>query len=263
MKTLLICHEDDELNRVGLARWLSSFSDLVGIVSLRETRARKWKRVRRELQRVGPLRFLDVLAFRLYYRLLLAQKDKAWEAELLQTLRRTYPELAPGTPELITASPSSPEAEAFIKRQGPDVMVARCKTLLARRIFTLPSVGTFVMHPGVCPEYRNAHGCFWALANDDRPKVGMTLLKIDQGVDTGPIYGYYSCRYDERAESHITIQHRTVFDNLDVLREDLLRIGKGGGTALDVAGRPSAAWGQPWLTRYLRWKRRARSRPAA
>src|SRR5882762_4255202 len=115
MKTLLICHEDDELNRVGLARWLSSFSDLVGIVSLRETRARKWKRVRRELQRVGPLRFLDVVAFRLYYRLVLAQKDKVWEAELLKTLCRTYPELPLDTPELITASPSSPEAEAFIK----------------------------------------------------------------------------------------------------------------------------------------------------
>jgi hypothetical protein len=30
-------------------------------------------------------------------------------------------------------------------------MIARCKTLLAGRIFTIPTVGTFVMHPGICP----------------------------------------------------------------------------------------------------------------
>ena len=51
------------------------------------------------------------------------------------------------------------------------------------------------MHPGICPEYRNAHGCFWALANRDLNKVGMTLLRIDKGVDTGPTFGYYTYPY--------------------------------------------------------------------
>jgi len=36
------------------------------------------------------------------------------------------------------------------------------------------------MHPGICPEYRNSHGCFWALANDDPERVGVTLLQIDK-----------------------------------------------------------------------------------
>ena len=77
------------------------------------------------------------------------------------------------------------------------------------------------MHPGVCPEYRNAHGCFWALANGDAERVGMTLLKVDAGVDTGPVYGYYGCRYDESRDSHVVIQSRVVFDNLDTLRAKL------------------------------------------
>lgn len=137
-------------------------------------------------------------------------------------------------------------------------MIARCKYILKPAIFTIPSRGTFVMHPGICPQYRNAHGCFWALARRDLENVGMTLLKIDAGVDTGPVYGYYRCRFDERRESHVVIQHRVVFDNLDPLRERLLQILEGAADTLDTSGLPSRAWGQPWLTAYCRWKRQAR-----
>ena len=46
----------------------------------------------------------------------------------------------------------------------------------------------------------------------------MTLLQIDKGVDTGPIYGFFPYPYDERRESYIVIQARTVLDNLDAIR---------------------------------------------
>jgi methionyl-tRNA formyltransferase len=119
-------------------------------------------------------------------------------------------------------------------------------------------VGTFVMHPGVCPEYRNAHGCFWALAEGDRARVGMTLLKVDRGVDTGPVYGYYSYDFDELNESHVRVQHRVVLENLDALRSKLLEIYEGRAEPLDTRGRRSAVWGQPWLSRHLAIRRRAR-----
>jgi folate-dependent phosphoribosylglycinamide formyltransferase PurN len=257
VKTLLICHEGAELDREGLARWLASFSDLAGIVVLREKGQRMRRRIRREMERVGPWRFLDVLAFRLYYRLFLAARDSRWQERKLEELRRVYPQLK-DVPALVTHSPNSIEAEQFIKRLAPDIVVARCKTLLKESIFSIASRGTFVMHPGVCPEYRNAHGCFWALASGDVERVGMTLLRIDKGIDTGPVYGYYSYPFDEKTESHIGIQHRVVLENLPALERKLCEIYAGTATALDTAGRESATWGQPWLTSYLSWKRRAR-----
>lgn len=150
-----------------------------------------------------------------------------------------------------------------MRERSPDLMIARCKTLLKERVFSIPSRGTFVFHPGICPEYRNAHGCFWALANDDLTRVGMTLLRIDNGVDTGNVYGQYGYAYDELNESHTVIQHRVVLENLDPLREKLLQICDGSAVPLDTAGKASRAWGQPWLTRHLRWKRNARRRAGA
>lgn len=100
----------------------------------------------------------------------------------------------PGLPQL---QPDTEEVQRFIRENRPDVLVARCKVLLKEAVFSIPTVGTFVMHPGICPEYRNSHGCFWALASGDLDNVGMTVLRIDEGVDTGPVFGYFRARYDE------------------------------------------------------------------
>jgi hypothetical protein len=258
MTTLLICHADDRLNLTGLARWLAAFSELRGIVVIHEPNRRIRKRVRREIERVGIARFPDVLAFRGYYRLVHAARDRRWEQQRLHEICAAYPPLSPSIPVLHTPSPNSREVVEFIRKNQPDMMIARCKTLLKEDVFSIPSHGTFVMHPGICPEYRNAHGCFWALANGDTERVGMTLLRIDSGVDTGAVYGYYTCTFDDVSDSHTVIQHRVVFDNLDQLRNKFEEIYLGNAVPIDTSGRASAAWGQPWLTRYLSWKWRAR-----
>jgi folate-dependent phosphoribosylglycinamide formyltransferase PurN len=259
-RTVLICHADERLNREGLARWLASFTGLAAVVVIREPKARLWRRVRRELERIGLLRFLDVLAYRIYYRLFLAAGDVRWEDATLAELERRYPPVPAATRILETASPNSQEVERLLQEVQPAIVVARCKHILAKRIFGQARVGTFVMHPGVCPEYRNAHGCFWALANRDLERVGMTLLRVDAGVDTGPVLGYYGCDFDEVRESHIVIQQRVVFGNLDALAAKFREILDGTAATIDTRGRQSAVWGQPWLSRYWRWKRMARRR---
>jgi peptidoglycan/xylan/chitin deacetylase (PgdA/CDA1 family) len=259
-KTLLICHVGATLDRNVLAPWLGSFSDLVGIVLIEDGPHRKTARARRELRRIGVVRFADMAAFRLYYRLFGARRDAAWEAEAIAAAAGRYPPLGPDLPVLRTADPNSDETVAFLQRLEPDLVIARCKVLLDESVFSVPRHGTFVMHPGITPEYRNSHGCFWALASRDLGNVGMTLLKIDTGVDTGPVYGYYRYDYDERSESHVVIQKRVVLENLDAVAEKLLEVARGEAAPLDTSGRSSHAWGQPWLTKYAAWKLAARRR---
>ncbi|MBZ5632291.1 MAG: formyl transferase [Acidobacteriia bacterium] len=259
-RSVLICHHDEPLNRFGLARWLASFTDLAAIVVVCEPPARLWRRIRREIQRVGVLRFIDVLAFRIYYRFALAGADNVWAEATLNNLFQRYVDIPASCRVLETPSPNSAEVVKLLQQVQPDLIVARCKNILREQVFKAASNGTFVLHPGVCPEYRNAHGCFWALARRDLENVGMTLLRVDAGVDTGPVYGYYRCRFDESRESHIVIQNRVLFDNLDLLRAKFEEILSGEAQMIDTAGRNSRAWGQPWLMSYLRWKRAARRR---
>jgi methionyl-tRNA formyltransferase len=258
MRVLLICHDDAPLHQDGIARWVSSWGTHAGTLLIQEPRGLIFRRARRELRRVGITGMLDVAAFRAYYRLTKAAADARWRAERLAELHARY-----GTPPSAPAartvtSPNSEEAQRFIADCAPDLVIALCKNMLAERVFSIPPLGTFVLHPGICPEYRNAHGCFWALARRDLSNVGLTLLRIDRGIDTGPIFGYFRARYDERKESHRVIQDRMLLDNLDAIRDCFLGIGAGTARPMSTVGRESGEWGQPRLTSYLRWKRSAR-----
>lgn len=208
---------------------------------------------------MGLVRFLDVVAFRLYARLRLAARDAAWVDATVRRLRARYPADLGSVPRVIVSSPNGEEARAFLAGVRPDVVIARCKVILKPAVLDLPRVGTFVLHPGICPEYRNAHGCFWAMVNRDLARVGMTLLRADAGVDTGPVYLQAGCPIDERRESHTVIQYRVVLENLDSVAAVLRSLCRGEPVApVATAGRRSAVWGQPRLSTYLRWKRLAR-----
>ncbi len=255
MRTLVICHHDAPLDRDALPRWLATISTYAGTLVVDEPRGRIRARARREITRVGWLRFADVVAFRVWHRLASASADRAWERAELERLRARFPAGTPQEParELVVRSPNSTEAEAFLRARQPDLVIARCKVLLKPSVFEIPTFGTFAMHPGICPEYRNAHGCFWAMANGDFDRVGMTLLKIDRGVDTGAVFGYF--RVEPRArESHVVTQQRAVTENLDAIARVLAAIEAGAAAPIDTAGRRSAVWGQPWLSAYLRMK---------
>jgi methionyl-tRNA formyltransferase len=202
---------------------------------------------------------LDVLAYRAFHRFAHAGDDAAWRGATLSDLARRYPEPYAG-PVLNTATASNDRVEAFLRELSPDLVLARYKSMLPERIFSIPSHGTWVMHPGICPEYRNAHGGFWALVQRDLGRVGVSLLRIDAGVDTGPVYGYFSAAFDEVSESHVVIQERSLFANLGQVADTLQSAIAGTIQPVPTAGRVSRAWGQPWLTAYVHWKWNARRR---
>jgi len=255
MKFVLICHDDEPLTRYGMARWLASFANLVAIVVISEDSSRLTTRVKKELKRSGFLGFLDVMAFRCYHKFFLAKQEKTYESQTITELNLLFPNISSDTRIHYTSSPNSEKTRKFLEGLEFDFTIARCKSILKESIFSLATKGTFVMHPGICPEYRNAHGCFWAMVNEDYRRIGMTLLKVDKGIDTGPIYGFFSGVYDLLENSHNTIQSKVVFDNLTQIGEKFQDIYYDRAETIDVTGNKSGTWGQPWLSKYLLWKR--------
>jgi len=151
-RVVLICHEEDRIDSEGLASWLAASLSLVGIVALRETRSTMVRRIRNQVRRNGLIRFLDVLAFRVYYSVRLARADAAWVTQQVARLRHQYPADLDRVPRLVASNPNVAEVKRFIERLQPELMIARCKFILRPEIFEIPTTGTFVMHPGICPE---------------------------------------------------------------------------------------------------------------
>jgi methionyl-tRNA formyltransferase len=263
-RVVLICHASDRLDSEGLASWLAATTSLAGLIVISDDRRRLLKAASKEIRRTGWLGFLDVVAYRAYARVCLRAREDEWKTRQLAKLRAAYQVNLESVPSVVVANPNSDAAREFLISIQPDIVLARCKFILEPEMFSIPRVGTFALHPGICPEYRNAHGCFWALVNRDLDRVGMTLLKIDKGIDTGPVYLQAGYAVDEIGESHTVIQYRVVMENLDRIAATLIDLHRGVAVApIPTTGRKSAVWGQPRLTDYLRWKRAARARSNA
>lgn len=254
----MLCHEGSRLDIEGLTRWLGATMTLSGVIVLTGRRSQLWRAVRREIRRSGWRGLAGAVALRVLYAGVQGRRDHRWLKAEIARLASRYQDVPGDVRWLRVASPNSDAVRRFLREIGPDLMVARCKVLLKRDVYEIPRQGTFVLHPGICPEYRNAHGCFWALARRDLSRVGLTVLRIDDGVDTGPVYLHATYSFDERRESYVRIQTRVLLENLDLIARTLCRVVRGDVTAIDVSGRRSAAWGHPTLGAWWRWRRAAR-----
>jgi methionyl-tRNA formyltransferase len=69
----------------------------------------------------------------------------------------------------------------------PDLIaVTAFGQILPQAILDLPRFGCLNVHTSLLPKYRGAAPIQWAILNDE-PETGVTIMKMDAGMDTGPI----------------------------------------------------------------------------
>jgi len=74
-----------------------------------------------------------------------------------------------------------------LRELKPDLMVVVAYgQILPQNILDLPRFGCLNVHTSLLPRHRGAAPIQWAIANGDT-ETGVTIMKIDAGLDTGPI----------------------------------------------------------------------------
>jgi methionyl-tRNA formyltransferase len=80
--------------------------------------------------------------------------------------------------------------EAFLRILGdlrPDLIaVAAYGQILPQSLLDLPRFGCLNVHTSLLPRYRGAAPIQWSILNDDA-ETGVTIMKMDAGLDTGDI----------------------------------------------------------------------------
>lgn len=110
----------------------------------------------------------------------------------------------------------SEETQYILKRWGSDVfIVAAFGLILPQSILDLPRKGSINVHPSLLPRWRGAAPIQAAIMSGDQ-ETGVTIMKMDAGIDTGPILSQekYSVGEEETYES--------LSKNLSLLGADLL-----------------------------------------
>jgi methionyl-tRNA formyltransferase len=94
---------------------------------------------------------------------------------------------------------------AELRAWQPDLIVAVAYgQILPPAILDLPRHGCLNVHTSLLPKYRGAAPIQWAIANGDT-ETGVTIMKMDVGLDTGPIVSQRTtpiCSEDDSATLH-------------------------------------------------------------
>jgi len=92
--------------------------------------------------------------------------------------------------QLPVLQPPKARDEKFIadlRERQPDLMVVVAYgQILPQAILDLPRFGCLNVHTSLLPKYRGAAPIQWAIA-DGNSETGVTIMKMDAGLDTGPV----------------------------------------------------------------------------
>src|ERR1019366_770782 len=114
-----------------------------------------------------------------------------------------------------------------LRELKPDlIVVVAYGQILPQSILDLPQFGCLNVHTSLLPKYRGAAPIQWAIA-DGEPETGVTIMKMDAGLDTGAILSI------RRTPILPTDDSQILHDRLAHLGAELL-----GGTITDyIAGK--------------------------
>ena len=111
--------------------------------------------------------------------------------------------------------PQRARDEAFLeamRQLRPElIVVAAFGQILPPALLDLPRSGCLNVHTSLLPKYRGAAPIQWAILNDEK-ETGVTIMKMEAGLDTGPIVAQQATAITE-------------LDNAETLHDRLAQLG--------------------------------------
>lgn len=96
--------------------------------------------------------------------------------------------------------------------------------ILKPELFEIPRLGTLGIHHGKVPEYRGNKTAFWMMYNGE-PCAGVTIQKVNKGLDTGSIVKTGEVRAYRRA--YTTVVRELEALGLDLYIQAILEVKNG------------------------------------
>lgn len=111
------------------------------------------------------------------------------------------------------------EAE-HIKKNMPDILfVLGLSQIIPKHILGIPTIGCIGSHPALLPQNRGRHPIIWAIANG-LMKSGITLFWIDEGIDSGDIWGQEEYEISSGDDAS-TIYEKVKYLSMKILKNNI------------------------------------------
>jgi folate-dependent phosphoribosylglycinamide formyltransferase PurN len=145
---------------------------------------------------------------------------------------------------------NDPTSLGIIAAHQPKVIIVN-GTRILKSATLQASPATFInTHQGITPQYRGAHGGYWALHEKDPNHCGVTVHVVDEGIDTGNVIAQALIQ-PEPQDSYVTYPYLQTAAALPHLKAAVSAVLDETLTSTTISG-ASAVWYHPGIWQYLK-----------
>jgi methionyl-tRNA formyltransferase len=163
--------------------------------------------VKRRLKKFSIIQVIGQLLFQILY-LPFLRMNSSTRIESIRSIYRLNNNSIPKSAVMWVSSINNADCHAIISALNPDAFVLSGTRILSGSTLENCHAPVVNIHAGITPFYRGVHGGYWALANNEPQKCGVTLHIVDTGIDTGNIL----------AQSKIEITNQDNFATYPILQ---------------------------------------------
>jgi folate-dependent phosphoribosylglycinamide formyltransferase PurN len=142
--------------------------------------------IKRRIKNLGVFHVAGQLAFQVLVSPLLrrASASRIGDIQRQYGIRTSAPNKAASCD---VSSVNAPETLDLLNRLAPEVIVLAGTRIVGKKLLASLTCPVLNIHAGITPLYRGVHGAYWALA-EGRPNLcGVTVHRVDAGIDTGAV----------------------------------------------------------------------------
>jgi folate-dependent phosphoribosylglycinamide formyltransferase PurN len=142
--------------------------------------------LKKRIKKLGWWKVAGQLLFQLSIAKILKRTSRKRKKEILKEygLENT---IVPENKIMRVASVNSSECIEALQKVKPELIIVCGTRIISKSVLESLPVRFMNIHAGITPKYRNVHGGYWALVNNDMENCGVTVHLVDEGIDTGTI----------------------------------------------------------------------------
>ena len=208
--------------------------------------------LRSRVRRLGLRAVIDQVFLLLFTRLVEWRKNKNSLKRIFNDQPFDY--LIKDVEAIETEDINSAKVKDFILAKSPSLVVVSGTSIIKPHLIRLVEGRMINIHVGITPEYRGAHGGFWAAYNGESEMVGVTVHMVDVGIDTGAILLQEKVAIDS-SDTLMSIVYRQKKKGVDLVLRCLEQLEHGALRGYYKKRSLSKLYYSPGLTHYLKAKK--------
>jgi len=143
----------------------------------------------------------------------------------------------------------------LLQQIDPAVVLVSGTRIISKKVLESCKAEFINMHAGITPAYRGVHGGYWAVANKDDENFGVTVHRVDKGIDTGEIL--YQQRIPVTSnDNYATYPYLQLGEGLPLVRKAIEDVFTGGLKPQAIASGRGRLWYHPTILQYFFYRKK-------